>query len=278
MTTSIRKNVDGNVVNAKKAGNLVKAKFHFITEEQYDDSQPFPARNGRQRGNIPLNAGEYWHTIKSILDTPEIKWSGSVEEIAAKIGNEFVFVLGSMDDDIFNLLEGGIGKGFYIVPEVCFDTETKQYLIGNGCKPAKMVSFEGGALKDHTGTTVTFKVECGELLTEYVGALTTLAPQAIANDAVSFALTSNDTYQIAEGAANTEIANVTAITDADINRRITVKGGGGAGPSKIVTGGNFLLNGGTEWLGGAGASISLRIMKDGDASYKMVEIYGTRTT
>lgn len=277
MTTIIRKNIDGSPANNKKAGNIIKAKLYFITEEQYDDLQPFPAANGRERGNIPLTAGEYWHYIKSVLDTPESKWSGNAEEIAAKIANELTFVLGGMEDDTFDLLQGGIGQGFYVVYEICFENETVRFLIGNGCKPAKMVSFEGGSGKDHTATTVTFKNECGELVHKYVGSITLLAPQAIANDAITFALTSNDTYEIASGALSTEIANVTAVADVDVNRTVTIKGGGGAGPSKIVVGGNFLLNGGAEWVGAAGAQISFRIMKDGAASYKMVEIYGSRT-
>lgn len=277
MTTGIRKNIDGDVVNGKKAGSLVKAKLYFLEEDQVDDTLPFPAKNGRERGNIPLKAGEYWHFIKAVLDTPEMKWSGSVEEIAAKITNTTTFVVGGMDDDTFDLLEKGVGKGFYLVHELCFVDDSPRFLIGNGCKPAKLKSFEGGSDKDKTATTVTFEVTCGELVCKFVGSITLQAPQAIAADAVSFALTSNDTYQVASGTASTEIANVTAITDADINRVITVKGGGGAGPSKIVDGGSFILQAGEDWAGASGSQISFRIMKDGAATYKLVEIYGSRS-
>ncbi|HET6558077.1 MAG TPA: hypothetical protein VFG54_12230 [Prolixibacteraceae bacterium] len=281
MTTSIRANVDGNVVNGKKAGNLVKAKLYFIEADQYDDAQPFPVKVGRERGNIPLKAGEYWHTVKTILDSVEQKWAGTVEDVAAKITNTTTFMLGGMSDEVFNLLENGIGKGFYVVFELCFPDQVVRYLIGNGCKPAKMTAFEGGAQKDYTGTTVTFEVSCGELVSTYVGNTTLQAPQAITNVATTFALTSNDTYQIAEGAAGTEIVDVSAITDADVNRVITIKGGGGAGPSKIVAGGGanapFLLVNGAAWTGNAGSQISFRIMKDGAASYILVEVYGSRT-
>lgn len=277
MTTSIRQNVDGDVINSRKSGNLVKALLYFITDNQYDEDQPFPLANGRERGNIPLKAGEYWHKIKLVLDSIEAKWNGTVEEVAAKITNELTFILGGMEDDVFTLLQNGIGQGFYVVFEMCFENETVRYLIGNGCKPAKMSAFEGGALKGYTGTTVTFMVECGELIHKYVGNTPTLAPQAITSDATTFALTSNPLYEIASGTTSAEITAVTAITDADVNRIVTVKGAGGTGPSKIVAGGSFLLNGGIEWIAEAGAEISFRIMKDGDASYKMVEIYGSRT-
>lgn len=280
MTTSIRANVDGDVVNGKKAGNLIKAKLYFLEADQYDDTLPFPVKNGRERGNIPLKAGEYWHYIKAVLDTPEQKWAGTIEDVAAKITNTTTFILGGMDDAVLNILENGIGKGFYVVFEICFPTETVRYLIGNGCKPAKMTAFEGGATKDNTGTTVTFEVVCGEVIARYTGSITLQAPTSIAADAITFALTSNDTYQPATGTANTEIDNVSAITDGDINRVITVKGGGGTGPSKIVAGGAtnapFLLVGGEDWVGTSGASISFRIMKDGAASYTLVEIYGSR--
>lgn len=276
MTTALRQNFNGDVVNGKKAGNLVKAKFYFLEENQYDDALPFPAKNGRERGNIPLKSGETWHYIKSILDTPETKWSGTVEEIAAKISNEFTFVLGSMDDAILDLLEDGIGKGFYVVFELCFPDETVRFLIGNGCKPAKMTAFEGGSLKDNTATTVTFKVECGELICKYVGSITLQAAQTIAADATTFALTSNDTYKLATGTLNTGITAVSAITDIDIRRIITIVGVGGAGPSKIITGGSFLLNGGAAWIANSGAQISFRIMKNGAATYSLVEVYGSR--
>lgn len=277
MTIGLRNNVDGDVINGKKAGNLVKAKLYFIEEDQYDDALPFPVKSGRERGNIPLKAGEYWHYLKTVLDTPEMTWAGTVEEVAAKISNEMKFILGGMAEDVFNLLENGIGKGFYVVFELCFPTETVRYLIGNGCKPAKMVSFEGGAKKDYTGTTVTFKVECGELVSTYTGSITLQAPQAIAADATTFALTSNDSYQLASGTAGTEITAVSAITDADINRVVTVLGGGGAGPSKIVDGGSFILQEGASWVGSSGSQISFRIMKDGASTYKLVEVYGSRS-
>lgn len=281
MTTSIRKNVDGNVVNSRKAGNLVKAKLYFIEADQYDDTLPFPVKTGRERGNIPLKAGEYWHTVKAILDSVEQKWAGAVEDVSAKITNTTTFMLGGMSDEVFDLLENGIGKGFYVVFELCYADETVKYLIGNGCKPAKMTAFEGGAQKDYTGTTVTFEVVCGELVSTYVGSITLQAPQAITAIATTFALSSSDTYQVAEGTTSAEIDNVTAITDADINRIITVKGSGGTGPSKIATGGvtgsPFILVAGADWTANAGAQISFRVMKDGAATYTLVEIYGTRS-
>lgn len=280
MTTVLRQNFEGDVVNGKKTGNLVKAKLYFIEEDQYDDALPFPAKNGRERGNIPLKAGEYWHYIKAVLDTPEAKWSGTVEEVAAKISNEMTFMLGSMDDNVFDLLESGIGKGFYVIYELCFPNETVRFLIGNGCKPARLTSFEGGALKDHTATTVTFMVECGELVSKYVGSITLQAPTSIA-PASSFALTSNDTYQVESDTLGTAITDVTAITDADINRIITIKGGGGSSPAQIQDGGitasPFLLQGGEAWVAEAGAQISFRIMKDDAASYILVEVYGSRS-
>lgn len=281
MTTSIRKNIDGDVVNGKKAGNLTKAKLYFIEADQYDDTLPFPAKVGRQRGNIPLKAGEYWHAIKTILDSVEQKWAGAVDDVAAKITNTTTFILGGMSDDVFDLLENGIGKGFYVVFELCFPDETKRYLIGNGCKPAKMTAFDGGAQKDKTGTTVTFEVVCGELVSTYVGAITLQAPQAVTAIATTFALTSADTVQIDSGTTSAVINNVTAVTDADINRIITVKGGGGSGPSKIVKGGvtgsPFQLVAGADWVGNAGSQISFRVFKDGATAYLLSEIYGSRS-
>lgn len=274
--TSIRKNINGDVVAAKKSGNIAKSKLHFIEADQYDDTQAFPAKTGQERGNIPLKNGEYWHSISAILDTVEMTWTGSVEEVATKITNETKFVLGGMDDNVFDLLEGGLGKGFYVVPEICLPDANVKYLLGNGCKPAKMVAFEGGSQKDKTGTTVTFRVECGELVSKYVGSITLQSPQTI-SVGTSFALTSNDTYQMASDTTGAEIATVSAITDADINRIITIKGGGGVDPMSIVDSGNIILNAGAAWVGDTGKQISFKILKTGGSAYSLVEVYGSRT-
>ena len=268
----------GNPTNPFKAGKIIKASIFVLAGEDYDDTQAFPTKVNGARGNIPLKAGTYWKKLEIILDSAEGKWAGSVGDVAAIIKNSISFILGGMDKTVFDWLESRISMGHYVVFELCLETETKRYLIGNGCKPAKLFSFEGGSTKDYTGTTATFEQECGELMSEYIGNTPLIEPAAILESATSITLvTGNDTYLIAAGTASTEIVDITGVASSDENRIITVKGGGGTGPSKIVDGTGFVLVGGEDWVGTANAQISFKIFRDGASTYKFIEIAGSRT-
>jgi hypothetical protein len=137
---------------------------------------------------------------------------------------------------------------------------------------------EGGFLNDKTAVTLSFKNECGELFSTYVGNTPTIAPAAIAA-AASFALTSNPQYQFASDTAGTECKTCSAIGDSDVNRIITVIGGGGTDPAQLIQDatGNILLIAGSAWTANTGSQISFKIFKDGASSYKLIEIAGTRT-
>ncbi|MDD5509024.1 MAG: hypothetical protein PHD25_12000 [Bacteroidales bacterium] len=269
-------NID-SVTNEKRVGKQVKARLWIISEDQYDSTQAFPSRSGRERGNIPLKAGEYWHYINSVIDSPEPKFNAEEGEIASLITNELSFIVGGMEDDVLNLLETGIGQGFYVVWEICSTGE--KFLGGNGCKPLKLSSFTGGATKDNTSSTITFKNQCGEIWSKYIGNTPTEDPDTVAADATTITMTDNSRYQLTDGtAAAAEITSFTSVTDADIGRVMTILGSGGSHPSTIGTTANdFLVIGGVEWEALANSQISFKVFKDGAASYKFFEIAGTRT-
>lgn len=269
--------VNGDPENKYKTGKQVKARLWFIEAAQYDDTQQFPIRVNRQIGNIPLKNGEFWHYVDSVLDSPEPKWTGQMGDIAATVKNELTYILGGMADDVFDHLERGIGQGFYIVWQVC---ATGDYFIaGNACKPVRMTKFEGGSDKDKTATTVTFEVDCGEIFSKYVGNTPSQPAAIVAADAATFVLTSNPQYQLTSGTANVvPITGITGTTDADVNRVITLLGSGGTHPSTISSSATeFLLVGGATWTADAGSQISFKIFKDGVASYKFVEVAGSRS-
>lgn len=270
----------GNIddpVNAEKVGRQTKHKMWIISEDQYDDSQAFPARNGREVGNIPLKSGETWHYIESVLDSLQPAWTAEAGEVASLINNRLPFIIGGMDDATLNLLENGINKGFYIVWEKCGSISQDKYLGGTGCKPMKLISFDGGSTNDNTSTSLVFENQCGEIFSKYVGNLPTQSPEVVAADATSITLTDNPRYQLTDGSAAADITTVTATSDSDIGRVITVLGSGGSFPPTISSGGDFLLIGGEQWTANANSQISFKIFKDGGATYKYMEIAGTRT-
>jgi len=270
-------NISGDAGISQSAGKLVKAKVWFIVEEQYDDDQAFPSRSGREIGNIPLKAGEYWHYIKTqAITNPDAMIGGSLSDVGGTLSNEIKLLLAGISDEVLTLIETHMGKGFYVVFEVC--ATGKKYLGGGGCKPMVLQQPEGGFLNDKTSITLSFKNECGQLFSTYVGNTPTIAPADIAA-AVSFALTSNPQYKFAEDAVSALCITVTGIVESDVNRIITVLGGGGAGPTHLKqdAAGNILLIGGNDWIGDLGRQISFKIFKDGNASFKLIEIAGTRT-
>ena len=262
--------------NEFKVGKSVKAKIWIISEDQWDDTVAFPSRIGRERGNITLKAGEYWHYISTVLDSPEPKSTAEEGEIASMITNELKFVVGGMNANLLNLLETGIGKGFFVVWEICSTGD--KYLGGNGCKPLKLTNFEGGPGKDSTSWTLTFKNQCGEIWSTYTGNTPTQAAATLAADATTITLTANPQYQLTTGTVAAVImTSFTSVTDADIGRVVTILGSGGTYPSTIDAGNDFLLIAGAQWVALTGASIQFKIFKDGAATYAFVEVAGSRT-
>lgn len=270
-------NISGDAGISQSAGKLVKAKVWFITAEQYDDDQAFPTRSGREIGNIPLKAGEYWHYIKTqAITNPDAMIGGSLSDVGGTLTNEIKLLLAGISDEVLTLIENHMGKGFYVVFEVC--ATGKKYLGGGGCKPMILQQPEGGFLNDKTSIALSFKNECGQLFSTYVGNTPTIAPADIAA-AVSFALTSNPQYKFAEDDAGLLCKTVTGIVESDVNRIVTVFGGGGDDPTQLIQDvtGNILLIGGVAWIGDLGRQISFKIFKDGNTSFKLIEIAGTRT-
>jgi len=254
-----------------KAGKLVKAKMWVISEESYDDSQPFPSRSGRERGTIPLKAGEYWKYIRAVEDSPEPLSSGEASDGNASIKNTLTFIVGGLDDKLQQLLEEGLDKGFYIIWEIC--ATNSKYLGGNGCKPMKLTKFEGGAGKDRTGYTLTFENQCGELYSLYTGTIQTESPDTVPADETEITLTSNCAYQLTDGSVSAVvITGFDGVTSADVGRIISIYGSGGTYPSTITAANDFILTDGTTWTASTGKRIDVKIFKDGASSYKFIEV------
>jgi hypothetical protein len=265
-----------SVSNKERTGKQVKSKMWIISTDQIDDSVSFPSLVDRTRGNITLKSGEYWHYIEAVTDSPEPKWTGEEGDVASPLNMELPFVIGGMDNAVFNLLEEGVGEEFIVVWEICSTGDI--YGGGNGCKGLKLSSFDGGSTKDSTSTTVIFKGQCGELWYKYSGNTPTEDPDTIAADTTEITLTDNSQYQLTTG--STEAVSITgfsAVADSDISRVVTVLGSGGDYPSIIESGNDFILDEGETWTAESGSQITFKIYKDGTDSYKFIEVSGSRS-
>lgn len=261
--------------DVQKRGRKIKRKIWLLSADQWDDTQGFPARVGRTVANIPLKAGEFWHYMEMVQDGGDYKSVGESGDVTATITSTFTAIVGGMGDALLNLLEQGINEDFFVVVEFC-DTGEK-FLLGDGCKPTMLKSFDGGSTNDNTSWTIVFEKINQLIWSDYTGNTPEQAADVVAADAVTIALTSNSRYQLTDGTvATVTLTGFTAVTDADIGRIVTILGSGGDWPSDIDDQNDFLLEGGVTWDAVTGSQISFYIFKDGAAQYKFVEIAGSR--
>ena len=267
--------INGDVDAPAKAGNLVKAKLYYITADQLDESASFPTRTNREIANLTLKAGEYWHYLKTIhTQHPDVSIGGNVGDVGSTLTNELSAMFGGVNDGLINLIEQKVGCSFYIVLELC-DGSGSRYLIGNECSPATLQAPEGGFKKEGASLTLKWTTEGPYLHSIYTGNTPLQTADSIAASATVLAITSNDTYNIAAGTPGTGIITVSGVTDADLNRIITVTGSGDS-QIKQDDAGHFLLVEETAWAATAGAQISFKIFKQ-SGEYKLIEVVGSRS-
>ena len=265
----------GNIetaVGGLAAGDQVKAKLWLLEADQYDDAQAFPARNGREVGTIPLKSGEKWHYIKSVENTPKPNSKGELTDYGGnKITNELPFMLGGLDDNTMNFLEDGLGRSFYVVWEICETGD--RFLGGNGCKPMRLIEFEGGSSDAGTGFSLKFQNQCGQVWSKYVGTIEATEESVVAEDATEIPILSNNPiYKLTSGSvAAVEITSFSGVTSADVGRILTIKGSGGTYPSTIPDGNDFILAAGATWTASLGKTLTVRVFQDGAATFKFIE-------
>ncbi|MBI9052475.1 MAG: hypothetical protein JEY96_01575 [Bacteroidales bacterium] len=264
-----------DVDNKFRAGKQTKYRLWFVTADQVDDTAAFPAKVDGKRGTLVLKAGEYWHYIKSVMDSPEPGSTAEAGDVGSTVKNSLPFIIGGITAQIRHFLENGVGNYYYVIWENCVTGE--KYIGGTECKPLKLVSFEGGMKKDFTGFNVSFENEGSEMFCEYNGTIPTVAPTVVAADAVTIPLSVAEQYQLTTGgAAAANITGFTATTDADIGRIVEILGSGGAHPSTIDDDDDFTLENGATWTANAGSKLLVEIYKDAGATYRYIEVRGSR--
>ncbi len=269
-------NIKG-VDNTTRKGRKIKYKVFLLSVDQVDPDVAFPTANDLNLANIPIKAGEYWHYIETIRNTPEVKNTGSDGDNVSEITNTLTLMAGGMADNLIRLLKTGIGEYFYPVWENCDTGE--RFIMGDGCQPSKLLSFEGGPGKEYTGYQIVFENKSNQLFLHYQGTTPLQPADVVPVDATTITLTANDTYQLQSGsAAAPTITGFTAVADSDVGRIVTIKGPNSIPdfPPVIAAGNDFLLIDGADWTANANASISFKIFKDGAATFKFMEIADSR--
>ncbi len=267
-------NID-EVENKERAGKQTKYRLWFVAANQVDDTAAFPTKVDGVRGTLILKAGEYWHYIKSVMDSPEPGSAAEAGDVGSTIKTTLPFIIGGITAQIRYFLENGVGNYYYVIWENC--VTGKKYIGGTDCKPLKLVSFDGGMKKDFTGFNVAFENESSEMFCEYNGTIPTVAPTVVAADAATIPLSGAQQYQLTTGAAAAaNITGFTAATDADIGRVVEILGSGGAYPSTIDDDDSFILENGATWTANVGSKLLVQVYKDQGAAYKYIEVRGSR--
>lgn len=240
------------------AGAQIVSKIWLIHTKQIDSDVAFPLAADGKLGTIPLLAGEVMHYYESIIDSQEDKSDGTKGDVTTEVKNSFSFILGGDNPKLRMFLEEMAGERFIIIYRMASDR--KYYVLGNDLKPMKLQSFNRSNNKTQRSVTLTFENTSFVQPLEYVGAIVTQEPSAIAADAVSLAVTSASEYKASPANTKETIINAfTGIAAADVGRTITIKGGGGAFPTKIASIASIILRDDLEWVGNAGSSIVLKI-------------------
>lgn len=241
------------------AGAQIVSKIWLIHTKQIDPDVAFPLAADGKLGTIPLLAGEVMHYFESIIDSQEDKSDGTKGDVTTEVKNTFSFILGGDNPKLRMFLEEMAGERFIIIYRMAPDR--KYYVLGNDLKPMKLQSFNRSNNKTQRSVTLTFENTSFVQPLEYVGAIVTQEPSAIAADAVSLAVTGNASeYKTSSANTKETVINAfTGIAAADVGRTITIKGGGGAFPTKIASIASIILRDDQEWIGNAGSSIVLKI-------------------
>lgn len=262
--------------NAERQGKQIYYKIYLLHLPQWDESAGFPQLINGTRSTIPLVAGEKWHYIGTVDDSAELGISGEEGDVASTIGNSLKFIVGGVNNKIRGFLSESLKEKFFIVVKASYGD--KMYIAGDKHKPMKLTNFDGGIKSDNTSFEVEFKNQSLFTWAEYVGALSVVDPVVVAADATEVALTADaEQYRLSSGtAAAANIIAFTGMTEAHHLRTIELVGLGGDFPPTIDDDDDFLLIGGATWTAGAGARISFQIYKTGAATWKFIEVPGSR--
>lgn len=227
-------------VNATISSNvLLPGKMHRIIDAKTDSINPSGAA-GESQGNIVLTIA------------PQI-------EGLSKSALDFIYQLN--------------GERIIAFWEDC--TTKQLFIAGSPCSGGLLVSVTNlgkmddgfyGAILTMTGG------QCPEPFYFYDGPILLDAPQVIAANATTFAITDKYQYQLSDNTSETVLADITGVMDDHVGRIIELIGGGVNFPTTINPTVKFILRNGVEWTGIQGSKISFQITKTGVASYAFFEV------
>lgn len=166
------------------------------------------------------------------------------------------------------------GKRFIAVWERCSDNQ--KFIAGDLCSGGLEFTYTsiGSQEKGLAGIATSFAGgECPEPYWFYDGPLPLAAPDLVAPDATTFALSANSQYQLGQNTVATTLSDITNVTASDIGRIIEVIGTSTTNPTTIEASAKFSLNKGIDFVATAGSKITFLVMSTGANSYTFLELH-----
>lgn len=253
---------------AKEANPQMKYRLFLLRYYDELDIDNYPYSSNITISSIPRKSGKFWHYIDCHENS--IKFNAASEgDIAPNFAKEVTSIVTGLSDASLQFIDDNHGEKFIVGWEHC--KTGKQFVTGDGCSGMMLTFTSLGNGEDYNGYALSFKTTSPQALKRYTGEFATQAPDVIAADATTIALSSNPGYQLSANTVATNITSFTNVTDDDIGRVLEIFGSGGTNASTIDDDDDFLLAAGATWTANLGSKLVLEIYKDGAATYKFIE-------
>ena len=262
----------GSVINQAGANKSDK-----ITIIDADEILTWPTRDiasALYDGNFVMQPGKYM--VQLYMTASSIKVGYDTEGDPDRKG--FVHTIEGehpgKSREIRAFLQYFTNKNLIIIYEEC--STGKMTVLGTKCAPMQLVP-KGEDDKDKTLNTLVFKsiVKAPVLMGDYEGTYTLPSVMGIVSaDATTVNVAAGQgEYQLTSGSASA--AAITALTNPVNGGFYTLLGTGGEYPSEITSAGNFILALGNAWTAENGSRVTLKAYKDGNSSWKFIELSRT---
>ena len=222
-------------------------------------------------GNFVFKPGTSFFKVYMTPSTQAATFDTSGNPDGMGTMNKFVGEYPGTTKEAISFFKNYRNEDFVIIYGGCGSSEYK--VMGSDCYPMKL-SVSGKDDKDGNVNTLTWEQDIinNDLIKFYTGSLDFAEPIAVAGAAVTLSVANGAVYQTAPAAVTADLSF--ANTDLEDGAVISIVGGGGVDPYKIVNDPDsavgVLTKNASDWIGLAGAVINFRVVV-ADKTY-LVEI------
>ncbi len=247
------------VSEKEKAPNQVSDRVYLVEVKQLNLLNPWTYNEATfSVSALNLNVGEYMHYAEVISDSFDDTSTGEKGDITVEMTNTITFLLGGESVQLRKFLQEKTGCRFLIIYEYALTGEKR--IMGHPKKAMIFKKFERKNGKEGVYASITFESKSFDQPKNYSGAIVLEAPATLTADSTDLVIKGNDRYSTGVNTAETTLATVSGLAEADWGRIIEINGTGGAHPTKIADNAVFVLVNGQAWTGNVGSKLVLRVV------------------